>query len=180
MNKGFVMSYLSYTKEFNNNLLMLFLRDHKRYMPIVEFFDNLTRNLSELSWTEAELIASEVSKVNSSEFCNGIRAGMIGALNIDPASLKNGKLLPAITFALKVNQDASAITETDIKAVTDAAWSEQTVEDIVGLVAIQQLYNTIANGLGFKGLPSQVFAEIGKQTIDKGGYLASFEAVINS
>lgn len=43
------MPFLNYTKDFNDNLLMLLLRDHKRYMPIVEFFDNVTQGLSELT-----------------------------------------------------------------------------------------------------------------------------------
>lgn len=42
------MSFLSYTHNFNNNLFMLFLRNPERYVPIVDFFGNMTENLSEL------------------------------------------------------------------------------------------------------------------------------------
>jgi len=178
--KGSVMAYLSYTKEFNENLLMLLLRDHKRYLPIVEFFDNVTQGLSELSWAEAELIANEISKANKSEFCNGIRGGMIQALKTDHDILKTDRLAPVLAFAHKVNLDASAVTQGDIQGMMDAGWSEQSVEDVVGLVAIQKLYNTIAAGLGFKGMPTAVFAEIGQDTVDKGGYVASFRSFINS
>ena len=173
------MTYLSYSKDFSDNLLMLLLRDHKRYMPIVEFFDNVTQNLSELSWAEAELIAAEVSRANHSEFCNGIREGMTHVLKADAETLKSDKLAPVLTFALKLNQDASTITPNDIQAVLDLGWHEQTVEDIVGIVAIQKLYNVIAAGLGFKGRTKTAFAEIGADTVQKGGYVASFRSLIN-
>lgn len=172
------MSYLSYTKDFNDNLLLLLLRDHKRYLPIVEFFDHVTRGLSELSWAEAERIASEVSKANHSKFCDGLRAGMSGSLNADVSALKGEKLAAVLDFALKLNADAISITQKDIQAMTDAGWSEQTVEDVVGLVAAQRLYNIIATGLGFGALPAAVFAEISRDTVASGGYAASFRTAI--
>jgi len=173
------MSYLSYTKNLNHNLLMFLLRDSERYMPIVAFFDNVTRNLSELSWLEAETIAKEVSKENRSEFCSGIRTGMVKALGDSSTLPGSEKFQAALSFALKVDHDAASITANDIQLVLNAGWSEQTVEDIVGIVAIQRLYNTIATSLGFKGLPEQVFADIGQDTVAKGGYVASFRAFID-
>ncbi len=172
------MSFLSYTQNFNDNLLMLLLRDHKRYLPIVEFFDTMVRDLSELDWSEAELIAAEVSKVNQSDFCTGIRGGMIKALNTDESKLNAEKLSVALKFALKINQNANSISQNDIDELLAAGWSEQTAEDIVGLVAIQKLYNTIATGLGFKQLPEEVFVDIGSDTVGKGGYVSSFNSFI--
>lgn len=174
------MPFLSYTKNFDNNLLMLLLRDHRRYMPIVEFFDTMTQSLSDLSWADAELIASEVSKANHSEFCTGIRGGVTKALKADADAESNEKLAPILRFALKVNQSPESIMQSDVDDVLNAGWSEQTVEDIVGLVAIQKLYNTIANGLGFKQLPEIAFAEIGQDTVNKGGYVASFRQFIEN
>jgi len=174
------MSFLSYTKDFNNNLLMLLLRDHKRYMPIVEFFDTMTQNLTELSWADAELIAAEVSKANRSEFCTGIRSEMTKALKVDQDVVADEKLTAVLKFALKTNQNSNAIIQSDVDEVLNAGWSEQTVEDIVGLVAIQKLYNVIANGLGFKQLPEAAFTEIGRDTVNKGGYVASFRQFIEN
>lgn len=174
------MTYLSYTTEFQDNLLMLMLRDHKRYMPIVEFFDNVTHGLTELSWAEAELIAAQVSKANHSEFCNGMRSGMSKALQADPAILNSEKFAPLLAFAFKVNQDASTVGLHDVQTVLNVGWSEQTIEDITGLVAIQKLYNIIATGLGFKGLPEEMFTEIGRNTVSEGSYSASFRSIIDS
>lgn len=173
------MAFLTYTEQFDNNLFMLLLRDNERYMPIIKFFDTMTRHLSELSWADAELIAAEISKVNQSDFCTGIRGGMSKALNADSDALLDNKLAAALTFALKVNHSSASITKDDTTAVTNMGWSEQTVEDIVGLVAIQKLYNTIANGLGFKALPEGAFAEIGQDTVSKGSYVVSFEHFIS-
>ena len=174
------MSYLSYTRGFEDNLFMLLLRDHARYMPIVEFFETASRNLWELSWAEAELIAAEVSAANNSQFCSGIRRGMIRMLGADPRGTSDPKLAAAVSFVLKLNRSTSPVTRADVDAVLDAGWSEQTVEDIVGLVAIQKLYNVIATGLGFKGLPEEVFDEIAKGTVGSGGYVASFRSMIGA
>ena len=172
------MPFLSYTQKFDNNLLMLLLRDHKRYMPIVEFFDTMTQGLSEISWADAEIIASEISKANQSDFCIGIRGGMIEALESDLSSEHKEKLSVVLGFSLKLNKHPDAIIQSDVDEVLNAGWSEQTVEDIVGLVAIQKLYNVIATGLGFKQLPEEALAEIGHDTVKKGGYVASFQQFI--
>jgi hypothetical protein len=172
------MAHLTYTKNFNENLLMLLLRDHQRYMPIVEFFDNVTQHLSELSWGEAELIAAEVSRKNCSEFCDGIRNGMTNALYANPELLKSEKFAPLLDFALKVHRDATSIGRGDIESVIHVGWSEQTVEDVVALVAAQKLYNTIAAGLGFKGVSPAAFAAIAQDTVNKGGYAESFRSFI--
>ena len=174
------MPFLSYTQTFDNNLLLLLLRDNKRYRPIVEFFDNMTQNLSEVSWAEAELIAAEISKANRSEFCNGIRGGVSRALSAEPSMLLSDKLSTLLRFTLKVNLDPGLIKQADIDKVLSKGWSEQTVEDVVGLVAIQALYNTIATGLGFASLPEETFDQIAQDTINSGGYLAAFNRFVES
>jgi alkylhydroperoxidase family enzyme len=174
------VSYLTYTQQFDDNLLAFLVSDHERYRPIVEFFDTMTKDLNELSWAEAELIASEISKTNQSNFCTGIRAGMINALDAAPADLVNDKFEAALNFALKLNQAPNSVTQDDVEEVLNAGWTEKTVEDIVGLVAIQQLYNTIGIGLGFNNFSALAFEQIGRDTVNKGGYLASFQSFIAS
>ena len=174
------MSYLSYTQKFDDNLLAFLVSDHERYRPIVEFFDTMTKNLNELSWIEAELIASEISKTNQSKFCTGIRGGMINALNTAPTDLVNNKFEAALNFALKLNQDPNSVTQDDVDEILNRGWNEETVEDIVGLVAIQRLYNTIGIGLGFDELTAPVFEQIGRDTVKNGGYLASFQSFVKS
>ena len=171
------MSYLSYAKNYGN-FMELLLRDHKRYLPIVEFVDNVTQQLSELSWEECELIFIEISKINGSGFCTGIHIGVANALNKKdkPATDKFNAILK---LAQKFNNSAKNIDENDIQTVRDAGWSDQTIEDVAGLVAIINVYNILANGLGFKALPAAAFDEMGQATIQQ-GYTSMFRHYIDS
>ena len=161
------MGYLSYTKDYGN-FMELLLRDHERYMPIVEFVDNVTQNLTELSWEECELIFIDISRINGSGFCTGIHSGVANALNNIANPVNNKKLNILIKLARKFNDNAQKIDESDIQTVRDAGWSEQTIEDVAGLVAIINVYNILANGLGFKALPAEAFDEMGIATIQQG------------
>ena len=172
------MSFLSYTQQMDDNLIAFLVSDHERYRPVVEFFDTMTRDLNELSWAEAELIAAEVSRTNGSRFCSGIRGGMMAALPGARSDPVEGKLQALLEFARKVNRASTSVTQDDIDKLLSEGWREKTVEDVVGLVAIQQLYNTLATGLGFNNFPASGFEQIGRDTVDAGGYLASFRSFV--
>jgi len=171
------MSYLSYTKNLGN-FMELLLRDHKRYMPIVEFVDNVTQNLSELTWEECELIFIDISKINGSGFCTGIHIGVANALTSTANPINDEKFNHLIKLARKFNNNAQSIEEKDIQLVRDAGWSEQTIEDVAGLVAIINVYNILANSLGFTALPAEAFDEMGKATIQQ-GYKTMFNRYID-
>lgn len=171
------MTHLTHTKHMDNFLEAL-LRDHQRYLPIVEFLDKVIQSASELSWSECERIGLELGKQNRSEFCAGIRAGMIKALGTDKDAPDDDKLRPILAFARKLNQDSSTVTEGDIQTIRDAGWNDQTVEDVTGLVAILKVYSILANGLGFKALPEAAFAEMGAATVQMDGYTPVFRSFI--
>ncbi len=172
------MTYLSHTKD-TENFLEVLLRNHERYLPIVQFLDNVILNMDELSWAEGELIGLELGKQNGSDFCAGIRGGMVAALDADDSALGGEKLKPVLAFARKLNRDASTVTEADVQAVRDAGWSDKTVEDVIGLVAILKVYSILANGLGFKALPESAFAEMGHATVQMRGYTPMFKSFID-
>lgn len=169
------MPFLSYTKGFGNFMEVL-LRDHRRYLPIVEFLDKVTQDLSELTWSECELIFTEISRANGAEFCAGIHAGVSKALN-DSLPRKD-KLQAILVFARKLNMAANSITDSDVQTIRDAGWSEQTVEDVVGLVAIINVYTILDNGLGFGAVPNKVFEEMGRATVQLKGYAPVFRSFI--
>ena len=156
------------------------LRDHKRYLPIVEFLDHVIMNASELSWEECELIGREAGRQNSSEFCAGIRSGMMTELEADEDHVRTEKLLPVLDFAKKLNLDSASISEEDIQSVRDAGWSDQTIEDVAGLVSILKVYSMLANAMGFRALPEEVFAEMGKATVQMNGYTPLFNSFVES
>ncbi|MDH3790278.1 MAG: hypothetical protein OEU56_13140 [Rhodospirillales bacterium] len=173
------MPYLKQNRHMDNFLEAL-LRDHQRYLPIVEFLDAIIKDASELTWGECEQIGLELGKQNRSEFCAGIRSGMIEALGADQEEDRAEKLRPILAFARKLNEDSSSITEADIQPVRDAGWSDQTVEDVAGLVAILKVYSILANSLGFKALPEAAFAEIGTATVQMNGYTPVFRTFVKS
>ncbi len=105
---------------------------------------------------------------------------MLKALQANDGALSGDRLAPLLSFALKVNEDAGAVKQSDLQDVLDAGWSEQTLEDIVGPIAIQKLYNRIATGLGFSALPAAAFDQIGRDTVGKGDYVRSFQSFINA
>ncbi len=71
-----------------------------------------------------------------------------------------------------------AVKEKHIAALRQAGWNDQTIDDVVGWVAIMQFYSTVDQGLGFGGLPQAVFDEIGAGTVQGKGYVASFQYAV--
>ncbi len=172
------MAYLKQTEK-TNNFLEVLVRDHRRYMPIMEYLDNLTQQESELSWQERERIALEVSKANGAEFCIGIHRGVLRAFESQEIGIGEDSMKPILAFVNKLVKASSHITKEDIEAVKKGGWSDQTVEDIIGLVSAITIYDILANGFGFKAsLPKEVFEEMGKGTIEAGGFVAQFRSFI--
>lgn len=167
------MPYLTQHRQ-SQNFLEALLRDHGRYTPIVEILDKIVLHLDQLSWADAELIGLELGRQNGSEFCAGIRAGMVHALDADQGAPRDEKRQALLDFALKLNQDSSRIQEQDIERLRRVGWSDQTIEDVIGLAATLKAYSIMANGFGFKGLPQSVFAEMGEATVQQKGYLPIF------
>lgn len=160
------------------NFLEALLRDHKRYLPIIEMLDTIIQDAAELSWLDCEQIGLKLGHQNASEFCVGIRSGIITALGGDASAKPHKKLQPILDFAQKLNHDSSAITKTDIQNVRNAGWNDQTVEDVIGLVAVLKVYSMLANGMGFKALPETAFAEMSGATVQMKGYTPVFKSFL--
>lgn len=172
------MPYLT-QHQSSENFMESLLRDAERYGPIVQALDNIVLNLSELTWAEAEWLGRELGLQNGSDFCAGIRGGMIQALDGEnPTDLRREKLRPLLTFARKLNADSAAITQQDVNAVTAVGWSDQTVEDVIALAAVLKVYSIMANGFGFKGLPTEAFDQIGAATVSMKGYMPVFNSFV--
>lgn len=172
------MAYLKQTEK-TNNFLEVLVRDHRRYMPIMEYLDNLTQQESELTWQERELIALEVSRANGAEFCVGIHSGVLRAFEYHEIGIREDAMQPVLVFVNKLVKASRHITKEDVEAVKKGGWSDQTVEDIIGLVSAITIYDILANGFGFKAsLPEEVFEEMGKGTIAAGGFVAQFQSFI--
>jgi len=171
------MAYLEHTKNFNTFMEVL-LRDPERYRPIVELRDIMTQHFDELSWAECELIGAEISEQNGSEFCTGVRRGIANALGGDESILGQKKYQSLIRFSKKLNHNPGSITEADIQQIRDSGWSDQTIEDIIGLVAMTNVYNILAKGMGFAGVAESVFFKMGQATVAKRSYTALYQSFL--
>lgn len=172
------MAYLEQTKQ-TQNFLEVLVRDHKRYMPIMTYLDNLTQQESELTWEERELISLEISNANGAQFCAAIHNGLINAFDDADKNIRRDKMEPVLAFTRQLVTDSKSTTQEDIDSIRSEGWSDQTIEDIIGLVSAITVYDILANGFGFKaGLPDEVFEQMGKGTIEAGGFEAQFSSFI--
>ncbi len=155
------MPYLSYAEDFDG-VADVFLRDPNKYMPVVEFLENLLRKPSELSSAERELIGAYVSTLNNCQFCIGSHVATAKAFNVDEKVLEalndnietsaiDSKLKPVLLLVKKLTESSNKLVQGDIKAVVSAGWSEQTVEDIIGITAIFAFLNRFVDGFGLTG-----------------------------
>jgi alkylhydroperoxidase family enzyme len=161
------------------NFMEALLRHHTRYFPIVTLLDEIVQNSAELTWADCEQIGLELGRENRSSFCAGIRTGMVQALADDQPDSTGWDTKPLIDFARAVNKNASGVSLKDIQKVRDAGWNDQTIEDVVALVACLGAYSTLANGLGFVALPESAFAEMGQATVNMKGYTPLFQSFVD-
>lgn len=172
------MAYLEQTRH-TENFLEVLVRDPERYLPIMTYLDNLTQQESELTWKERELIALEVSKSNGAQFCEAIHRGVLNSFDETHLNIREERIAPILDFVGKLSINSRNITTADIDSIRAKDWNDQTIEDIIGLTSAIIVYDILANGFGFKAnLPKTVFEEMGKGTIDAGGFEAQFNGFI--
>ena len=183
------MSYLSYTQEFTGPDQVI-LRTPQRYMPLVEFLEQTSRQPSEMTMAERELLASYVSGINASTFCVGIHNGVAsayGPCGMDSKApevpIKNDRLgekfAPVKALVNRLLKSPEAYGQTDVDAVLAAGWSEQTVEDIIGLAASVTVYNIMSVGFGFKSAPADYFLGLG-EAVKENGYETLFRSMLDA
>ena len=164
------MTYLSFAKDFQG-VADAFLRDPDRYLPIVAFLETVLRKDSQFSPAERELMAAYVSSLNGCQFCYGtheavakafnVDAAMLGALQTDPTRAPVGeRMRPVFALTRKLTETPSLVSADDVRAVLDAGWSEQAVEDIIGIAAIFAFLNRLTDGLGITGT-ADYFTQVG-------------------
>lgn len=165
---------MAFLKQHHNmeNFLEALVRDHRRYMPLVQILDNLVQKSEQLTWHELEQVGKLIADDMGSEFCSGIRQGMVKALGSRKSADRRGAAVDG--FARRLAAAPASIEESDIEALRDAGLNDQSIEDLVAWVAVLKAYATMDLGLGFGGLPQPVFDEIGAGTVAAMGYVPSF------
>jgi hypothetical protein len=172
------MAYLKQTRQ-TENFLEVLLRDSKRYLPIMRYLDNLTQQESELTWKEREFISIEISKANGAQFCEAIHKGLLNSFSDTHPQIRKERIEPILDFVRKLSVNSKNNSEDDINSIRAKNWNDQTIEDVIGLTSAITVYDILANGFGFKAnLPESVFEEMGKGTIDAGGFEAQFNSFL--
>ena len=178
------MPFFSYLNDKSDITDILF-RKPSRYGHINNFTQEMLRGRSELSVGERELIAAFVSALNACNYCAGIHTAVASRFGIESTLIEelledidqanvSEKMKPILKFSKKLTLKPAKMQEADAKAVFDAAWSEQTLEDVIGIIALFNYYNRILEGHGIKGYP-EIF-ETGANHLSKRGY--KFPAIV--
>ncbi|GLK53931.1 MULTISPECIES: carboxymuconolactone decarboxylase family protein [Alphaproteobacteria] len=145
----------------------LFVRFRRGVAPLLALHDELLRSPSELSVAERELIAAYVSGLNACAFCVGAHTLMARAFGIedsvfsalledpDTAPIPD-KLRPVFHLARALTSSPGRGPARECHAVLDAGWSEQSLFEIISIVALYNYMNRIVDGAGI--LPGPEYA----------------------
>lgn len=125
---------------------------------LMAFHDVFLRSERELGIGERELIAAYVSGLNACEFCFGAHRTMAQAFGIDPVVFEglmrdietsgvSERLKPLLQYAKKVTERDSVLPG-DVRAITDAAWTEGTMRDVLMITCLYNFMNRLVDGAG--------------------------------
>lgn len=171
------MSHLNYSKNFKG-VVDVWLRDANFYLPLIEFVNAVMTRKSELSIAEREMIAAYVSKQNSCWFCVGVHKQTLLKMGVDKNIVEcivddiekakvEEKFKQVLRFSHKLNQPNQEILKTDIDALKTHNYSDQSIEDIINVVALFNYVNRLIDGLGIKGT-NEYFSFVGQMLSEKG------------
>lgn len=172
------MSFFSFLNE-DSDITDITWRNRRRYAPMDRFSEHIMRGNSELSFAQRELIAVFVSALNSCQFCYGSHKAVAQQYGVEPELLENllgnidespvmPRLKPILHYVRKLTITPSAVTKSDVDAMVDEGWSEQTLEDVIAITCLFNFYNRLLDGHGVKGKDS-IYAFAGKH-LSKRGY----------
>lgn len=168
------MSFLSYSTEFRG-VVDIFMQAPSQYLPFTQLMAGIMDGESELSKADREMLALHVSKLNECHYCVGSHKAVLEALGIRPETIegaeagkaKDVRLSPVFAFAAKLTRDPGTIMQDDVAAILDTGWSEQTVEDIIRIVALFAFLNRLVDGFGVKG-EAEGFSQAGAMIAQHG------------
>ncbi len=181
------MPHLSYTKDFQG-VAEVFLRDARRYAPLLQFIEGVMTGESALTVVEREMIATHVSKLNGCGFCLGAHKWTLAAMDIAPGMIEaveagpeaagvDEKLRALLRFATKLTRSPEDVGATDIEALLAAGWSEQSIEDAVNVIALFNYVNRLVDALGIEGNEA-TFKQIGA-TLAEHGYAPLVQSALS-
>jgi len=168
------MSFLSYSTNFQG-VVDIFMRDPGRYLPFTQLLAGVMNGKSELSKPQREMIALHVSKLNHCHYCVGSHRAVLAGLGVDEAtiaaveagSLADTRMKAVLAFATKLTRNPGALGQADVDSLRQTDWSDQTVEDVIGVVSLFAFLNRLVDGFGVKG-SAEGFAQAGGMIAEHG------------
>ena len=179
------MAFFSYSQNYQG-FIDIVINDPERYLPIVQFLDNISGQSSELSKAEKELVGAYVSVLNECEFCYDeamaksfqVDEEVLLALkhNVETAPISS-KIKSILRLTRKVTEQPNKIVESDIQNVVNSGWNEKTAEDVIAIASMYAFLNRIVDGFGLKG-SSQYFSAMSEGFSNYDGYEAFVRSAI--
>ncbi len=170
------MSFLAYSKNFQG-VADILLRDPARYLPFAQLLDGIMSTESELTQAQREMIALYSSRLNRCGYCVDSHSCVLTGLGTDETLVKaladssigsvDDNMQAVLAFAGKLTREPGKITEADIETVRTAGWSDQTIEDVIGVVAIFAFLNRLVDGFGIEGTADH-FQQVGGMVSQQG------------
>jgi len=175
-----VMSNFSFLKT-EDGMHNIIQHNVERFGSFLNLAESLLRGASELSVAERELVFAYVSALNSCSYCFGAHKAVAQAFDIDEGLLDklveedkpaaaDEKLQPCLSLAKKATTEAYRIERSDIDAIVDAGWSEETAHDVISIAAIASFSNILVDGHGVTGSPAH-FQQVAEALGPGGSYL---------
>ncbi len=142
----------------------IFARHPQRFQSVANLAENIMRGESQLSIGERETIAAYVSSLNACTYCYGSHEAIANRFHIEPDFLQSlsenietaeiGENFRVILrLVRKLTLTPSKMTPDDVRAVLDAGWQEQTVEDAIAVCCLFNFMNRLVDGYGITGSP---------------------------
>lgn len=133
---------------------------------------------------QRELIAAFASGTNRCTYCYethrataeafGVDEGLLASLLQDlDASPVNEKMKPVLRFARKLTETPSRIVQSDVDAIFEAGWDENSFHYLVMICGLFNFYNRLMDGYGVRNTPEfrnsrgRVLAEEGYDVVTK-------------
>jgi len=168
------MSFLAYSTGFQG-VVDVFTRDPGRYLPFTRLLTGIMSGETELTRPEREMIALHVSTLNDCEYCVGSHKAVLAALGVDRASIAtveagapdDSRHRAMLAFAGKLTRTPGEIDQADVDDARAAGWSDQAVEDMIGVASLFAFLNRLVDGFGIKGSDA-VFAQAGGMIAEHG------------
>lgn len=181
---GIALNKLRDDGEAIPEILHLFRFKTRNTNHLVRFTEEVMRGPSPLSPGLRELIGAFFSKKNQCSFCSDAHAAAAaeyleeGLVNEVLRDVETSRLDSAhkalFRYIAKLAEQPSRVTDSDIRKLKEAGWSEEAIYDALTVASVFKFYNTWNNGSGVRSMTSTDYLFSG-QVLNTLGYCMDFK-----